>query len=171
MTDSIEAFSIEEAEQFLLHVEAFFLSRSLYTKEDKANFAMHENCRNVRRVIATLHECRRKNETASASEELTVSFEELHAKAFDSVIKAANMMGSNRNLLQKFIRAEEQSHSIMPILNPTFYREMQNSTNIKLQLKLAEAAIAFLRSFDEVKREAAVLLKQTLAEGRKEEDK
>lgn len=76
-----------------------------------------------------------------------------HQMAMDSVAFANMAMGSHREHLEHFVEAERRSHSVMHITDPTLYRDMIQSKSFALQIRMAKAALAFLREIEAISEE------------------
>jgi len=73
-----------------------------------------------------------------------------HKMAMDAIGMAAFLLAPNRPAIERFLEAERQSHTIGLILDPTLYRDQIQSKNFALQVRIAKAALAFLREIDAV---------------------
>jgi len=76
-----------------------------------------------------------------------------HKMAMDAIGFAAQMLTTQVDTLAALVEAERQMHSYMHITNPTLYRKAMNDKGLKQQVRLAEAALAFVREVQAVKAE------------------
>ena len=76
-----------------------------------------------------------------------------HKMAMDAIGFAAQMLTTQVGTLAALVEAERQMHSYMHITNPTLYRKAMNDKGLKQQVRLAEAALAFVREVQAVKAE------------------
>lgn len=79
----------------------------------------------------------------------------MHKMAFDAIGFAAQVLTPNADALAALVRAEQQMHSHLHITDPTLYRAAIYSDGLRQQVKLAKAALAFIRAVQEVKAEIA----------------
>lgn len=77
-----------------------------------------------------------------------------HKQAMDAVGFAFMVLGPHADQLKRFLEAEERSHSVMHITDPTAYGDMLASKSFALQVRMAKAATAFIRELEAVKAEA-----------------
>jgi hypothetical protein len=77
----------------------------------------------------------------------------LHEIAMQSIGLARLVMNQHREHFEKFLEARRRMDSVGHILSPTLYRDVIHSQSLAQQIKLVEAAQAFLRATDEVVRE------------------
>lgn len=73
--------------------------------------------------------------------------------AMDAVGFAAQLMTPHAEALGAFVKAEQESHSYMHIVDPTLYRRMITDKNFLAQVKLAKAGLAFILAVQQVKAE------------------
>lgn len=79
----------------------------------------------------------------------------LHKTAMEAVGFAAQILTPQADTLMALVNAENQMHSYMHITDPTTYIKAVNSKSLAQQVKLAHAALAFVRAVQEVKSELA----------------
>lgn len=73
-----------------------------------------------------------------------------HKMAMDITIGVYGNLKMVEEQLRKIQDAERRSHSIGHIIDPTFYRDQINSKSFAEQLKIINAAIAFIDVMDGV---------------------
>lgn len=73
-----------------------------------------------------------------------------HRMAMEAIGIMRMMLAPHRAQFEKLVDAEHRMHSIGHILDPTLYRDMIQSKNFALQLRLVQAALTFLKTIDEV---------------------
>lgn len=76
-----------------------------------------------------------------------------HKAAMDAIGFAAQLLTPNADTLAALIEAERSMHSHMHITDPTFYRCAMNDKGLEQQVRLAKAAMAFIRAVQEIKDE------------------
>lgn len=76
-----------------------------------------------------------------------------HRIAMEAIGLVRMALAPHREQFEKLVEAERQMHSIGHILDPTLYRDMSQSKNFALQLRLVQAALAFLKAVDEIAKE------------------
>lgn len=76
-----------------------------------------------------------------------------HKMAMDAIGFAAQILTPQVKTLAALIEAEKRMHSFMHITDPTLYIRALNDKGLAQQVKLAEAALAFVRAVQEVKDE------------------
>lgn len=75
-----------------------------------------------------------------------------HRLAMDSVVLAIELMQPHYHHLKSVIDAEQHSHAIGAILDPTLYHDMIQSRSFQQQLKVIRAAIRFLDEIGDAER-------------------
>jgi hypothetical protein len=78
-----------------------------------------------------------------------------HRMAMEAIGFAAQILTPQAEQLGKFLEAERTSHSSLHITDPTLYRDMINSKNFDLQIRMARAAMSFILEIQKIKEEAA----------------
>jgi hypothetical protein len=82
----------------------------------------------------------------------------LHKMAMEAVGFAFQLLEPQAEHLAKLVKAEAQMHSFLHITDPTAYRTAINSENLRRQVRMANAALAFVAELravrDEVSAEA-----------------
>lgn len=78
-----------------------------------------------------------------------------HRMAMEAIGFAAQILTPQADQLGKLLEAERASHSIMHITDPTLYRDMIQSKNFELQIRMARAALAFILEIQKIKAELA----------------
>lgn len=73
-----------------------------------------------------------------------------HAAAMEAVGMVHHLLGLHREQFAAIIRSKEYMDNVGGLLDPTFYRDALYSKNLKLQLQLCKAALAFLKETDDV---------------------
>jgi hypothetical protein len=73
-----------------------------------------------------------------------------HEVAMSSIGAAYHILAMHRAHFKELIEAERRSHSIGHMIDPTLYRDMISSKSFALQLKLINAAVAFLDAADPI---------------------
>jgi len=73
--------------------------------------------------------------------------------AMDAIGFAAQMLATQVGTLAALVDAERQMHSYMHITDPTLYIKAMYDKGLKQQVRLAEAALAFVREVQTVKAE------------------
>jgi len=76
-----------------------------------------------------------------------------HKMAMDAIGFAAHLLTMQVDTLSALVKAERQMHSFMHITDPTFYIKAMNDKGLKQQVRLAEAALTFVREVQAVKAE------------------
>lgn len=76
-----------------------------------------------------------------------------HVMAMSAIAMFRQLLGQHRPQLEALIKAEHDMHDFGGLLDPTLYRDMLYSKSFAQQLKLVNAAIAFLDAIDEVAKE------------------
>ena len=77
----------------------------------------------------------------------------IHKMAMDAIVFANQLLEPHTAQIDRFLEAEQRSHSIGHILDPTLYRDQINSQNFALQVRMARAARAFIRELASIKAE------------------
>jgi hypothetical protein len=77
----------------------------------------------------------------------------IHKMAMDAIGFAAQILTPQAEYLGRLVEAERGMHSYLHITDPTMYRKAINSDNLRHQIMLAKAAIAFVLAVQEVKDE------------------
>jgi hypothetical protein len=77
----------------------------------------------------------------------------VHKMAMDAIGFAAQILTPQAEYLGRLVEDERRIHSYLHITDPTMYRNAINSDNLRHQIMLAEAAIAFVLAVQEVKDE------------------
>lgn len=78
-----------------------------------------------------------------------------HKMAMDAVGFAAQMLTPMSEQYAALIEAERAMHSSMHITDPTFYRAAINSNSLKMQVRMAKAALSFILEIQNVKNDLA----------------
>lgn len=78
-----------------------------------------------------------------------------HKMAMDAVGFAAQLLTPQTDTLAALVKAEQSMHSSLHITDPTLYMRAIQSDGLRQQVKLARAALAFIRAVQEVKDELA----------------
>jgi hypothetical protein len=78
-----------------------------------------------------------------------------HRAAMEIVTSSYHMMRLVESQLRRLDNAEQQSHSIGHILDPTLYRDQINSKSFVMQMKVVRAALAFIDSVREAVRDGS----------------
>src|SRR5690348_7235789 len=73
-----------------------------------------------------------------------------HAMAMQAIGLARMALETHRARFETLLKARADMDSVGHILNPTLYRDMIHSRSFAQQIKLVEAALAFLRETDAV---------------------
>lgn len=76
-----------------------------------------------------------------------------HAAAMNAIVLCADLIGGHRERIQATLDAERYMHSVGGLIDPTLYKDMTASKNFKQQMRLLDAALAFVREVDAVKAE------------------
>lgn len=76
-----------------------------------------------------------------------------HKMAMEAVGFAAQILTPQAEYLGKLVAAEQSMHSYLHITDPTMYIKALNSEQLRLQVDLAKAAIAFVLAIQKVKGE------------------
>jgi hypothetical protein len=76
-----------------------------------------------------------------------------HKMAFDAIGFAAQVLTPNVEALQALVEAERRMHSYLHITDPTLYMRAMDDKGLKVQVKLAEAALRFIKVVQECKDE------------------
>ena len=76
-----------------------------------------------------------------------------HKIVMDAIGFAAQMLATQVDTLAALVEAERQMHSYMHITDPTLSRKAMNDKGLKQQVRLAEAALTFVREVQAVKAE------------------
>lgn len=87
------------------------------------------------------------------SEKYRAAVDPAHKLAIDSIAFAFQLLEPQTAHIVKFLEAEQRSHALGPILDPTFYRDQINSKNFALQVRMAQAARAFISELSAVMNE------------------
>lgn len=73
-----------------------------------------------------------------------------HRMAFEMIGTARMLLDMNRDYYEKLVDARQRVDSVGIVLDPTLYRDVLWSKSVAQQVRLAEAALAFLRAADAV---------------------
>jgi hypothetical protein len=76
-----------------------------------------------------------------------------HKMAMDAIGFMHQVLSPHREQFETLVKATRDMHSIGVILDPTLYRDMLYSKSFDQQIRLARAALTFLRDVDAVKAE------------------
>lgn len=78
-----------------------------------------------------------------------------HKMAMDALGLAAQLLTPHADRFSALIRAEQSMHGYLHITDPTLYRDAIHSDNLRWQVELGRAALAFILAVQEVKEEIA----------------
>lgn len=78
-----------------------------------------------------------------------------HRMAMDAVSFSFQLLEPHTGQIQAFLEAERQSHSIGMVLDPTLYRDQIYSRNFARQIRMANAALAFIREIGAIRNDIA----------------
>jgi hypothetical protein len=73
-----------------------------------------------------------------------------HAMAMQAIGVTRMLLAVHRERFETFLEARRDMDSFGHILNPTLYRDVIHSRSMAQQVKMVEAALAFLREVDAV---------------------
>lgn len=76
-----------------------------------------------------------------------------HKMAMDAIGFSRQLLAPHLEQLELLIEAERRSHSIGHILDPTLYRDQINSKSFEQQMRIARAAVAYIKVLNEVAEE------------------
>jgi hypothetical protein len=76
-----------------------------------------------------------------------------HRMAMEAIGFMRQILGQHRGQFETLLEAEQRSHSMGMILDPTLYRDMIYSKSFAQQIRLVKAAVAFLNEVDAVANE------------------
>lgn len=79
------------------------------------------------------------------------SYDIKHKMAFDAIGFAAQLLTPQAGILETLVSTEIQMHSYLHITDPTLYMRAMNSKGLDQQVRLAKAALAFVREVQAVK--------------------
>ena len=79
--------------------------------------------------------------------------DQTHKMAMDAVSFASQILAPHADQLAALIRAEQQMHSHVHITDPTLYHKAIHSNNLRWQVELARAALAFIQEAEKVRGE------------------
>lgn len=79
----------------------------------------------------------------------------MHKMAMDAIGFAAQILTPHADQIEALVRAEQEMHNYLHITNPTLYRDAIHSDNLRWQVDLCRAALAFLLTVQKVKGEVA----------------
>lgn len=71
--------------------------------------------------------------------------------AMDAISMSFIMLNANRPVYEVLLKAEQDMHNFGGLRDPTLYKDMLQSQNLKRQIEAIQAVMAFLRAIDEVK--------------------
>lgn len=77
----------------------------------------------------------------------------MHKMAMDAIGFAAQILTPHADQIEALVRAEQEMHSYLHITNPTLYRDAIHSNNLRWQVELGRAALAFILAVQGVKAE------------------
>jgi len=80
-----------------------------------------------------------------------------HKMAIEAIGFAVQVLATQVDTLAALVDAERQMHSYMHITDPTLYIKAMNDKGLKQQVRLAKAALAFVREVQHVKAEIAAM--------------
>lgn len=78
-----------------------------------------------------------------------------HRAAMQAVGIARAMLGEHRERYDALLESKRQMDNVGWLLDPTLYRDVLASRRVARQIRMAEAALAFLREVDAVADETA----------------
>jgi len=87
------------------------------------------------------------------SEKYRDKVDPLYRAAIEAIGFARMIMTQHRDQYDRLLKAEQDAHSFVHVINPTLYRDMITSKNFERQTRLIRAAVAFLAAVDEVANE------------------
>ncbi|WP_422028417.1 hypothetical protein [Pyruvatibacter mobilis] len=93
------------------------------------------------------------SDTLNVTEKYRGWVDPAHKEAMDMAVFAAALLEPHADHLARFLEAEATSHSVMPIVNPTLYRDLINSPHFAAQVRIAKAALAFSREVEATRHE------------------
>lgn len=78
-----------------------------------------------------------------------------HVTAMTTIALAANLLTEQSDYLIGFLKAVQRHESVGAILDPTLFRDTQNSANFALTVRMVKVASAFVLAIQEIKAAAA----------------
>ena len=76
-----------------------------------------------------------------------------HRMAMDAIGFAAQLLTPQADALAALVKAEQSMHSFLHITDPTLYMRASRDKGLQQQVRLAKAALAFIREVQAVKDE------------------
>ena len=88
--------------------------------------------------------------TEKYADKVTPEYQMAMQMAMQCIVTCRQILEANKKQYEDLINGKQYMDSVGGLLNPSLYRDMLYSKNFEVQLKLAEAAMKFLRETDAI---------------------